>query len=210
MTIKEGGVITAGVDADLDIPADRRGREGLDGALPGQGHRALRHHDKIEFGNLRLLPGGPAGQVAQVPPDFVRKQTLKNAERYITPELKEFEDKVLRAEERAEAPSTTSSRPSRRRSPVRFPHSRHRPRPRRGRRARRSRTDRRHPALLRTERGRRLRIEIESGRHPVVEATQTDVTFVPNGTSSTARSAASTSSPARTWRASRRPSGRPP
>ncbi|MBX6313489.1 MAG: DNA mismatch repair protein MutS [Isosphaeraceae bacterium] len=38
---------------------------------------------------------------AKVPPDYVRKQTVKNAERYITPELKEYEDKVLRAEERA-------------------------------------------------------------------------------------------------------------
>jgi DNA mismatch repair protein MutS len=38
---------------------------------------------------------------AKVPADYIRKQTVKNAERYITPELKEYEDKVLRAEERA-------------------------------------------------------------------------------------------------------------
>ena len=38
---------------------------------------------------------------AKIPPAFVRKQTLKNAERYITPELKEFEEKVLGAEARA-------------------------------------------------------------------------------------------------------------
>ncbi|HEX8202834.1 MAG TPA: DNA mismatch repair protein MutS, partial [Isosphaeraceae bacterium] len=38
---------------------------------------------------------------SKVPPDFIRKQTVKNAERYITPELKEYEDKVLRAEDRA-------------------------------------------------------------------------------------------------------------
>ncbi|MGI9427997.1 MAG: DNA mismatch repair protein MutS, partial [Bythopirellula sp.] len=37
----------------------------------------------------------------KVPPEFIRKQTLKNAERYITPELKEYEEKVLVAEERA-------------------------------------------------------------------------------------------------------------
>ena len=36
----------------------------------------------------------------RVPAEYIRKQTIKNAERYITPELKEFEDKVLRAEER--------------------------------------------------------------------------------------------------------------
>jgi len=37
----------------------------------------------------------------KVPPDYVRKQTLKNAERYITPELKEYETRVLTAEDRA-------------------------------------------------------------------------------------------------------------
>jgi DNA mismatch repair protein MutS len=37
----------------------------------------------------------------KVPADFIRKQTLKNAERYITPELKEYEEKVLSADERA-------------------------------------------------------------------------------------------------------------
>ncbi len=42
-----------------------------------------------------------ASQFNKVPDDYIRKQTLKNQERYITPELKEYEDKVLRAEERA-------------------------------------------------------------------------------------------------------------
>jgi DNA mismatch repair protein MutS len=42
-----------------------------------------------------------ASQAAKVPADYLRKQTLKNQERYITPPLKEHEDKVLRAEERA-------------------------------------------------------------------------------------------------------------
>ena len=37
----------------------------------------------------------------KVPADFIRKQTLKNAERYITPELKEYEEKVLTADEKA-------------------------------------------------------------------------------------------------------------
>jgi DNA mismatch repair protein MutS len=37
----------------------------------------------------------------KIPPDFIRKQTLKNAERYITPELKEHEEKVLAAEEKS-------------------------------------------------------------------------------------------------------------
>ena len=37
----------------------------------------------------------------KVPTDFIRKQTLKNAERYVTPELKEYEEKVLTADEKA-------------------------------------------------------------------------------------------------------------
>ena len=41
-----------------------------------------------------------AANLAKVPPEYIRKQTLKNQERFITPELKEYEDKVLRAETR--------------------------------------------------------------------------------------------------------------
>ena len=41
-----------------------------------------------------------AANLAKVPPEYIRKQTLKNQERFITPELKEYEDKVLRAESR--------------------------------------------------------------------------------------------------------------
>jgi len=39
----------------------------------------------------------------RIPPNFIRKQTLKNAERYITPELKEYEEKVLTAEDQAKS-----------------------------------------------------------------------------------------------------------
>ena len=41
------------------------------------------------------------GQADKVPPDYRRRQTLKNAERFITPELKAFEDKALSAQDRA-------------------------------------------------------------------------------------------------------------
>ena len=42
-----------------------------------------------------------AAQASKIPAEYIRKQTLKNQERFITPALKEYEDKVLRAEERA-------------------------------------------------------------------------------------------------------------
>ena len=41
------------------------------------------------------------GQADKVPADYRRRQTLKNAERFITPELKAFEDKALSAQDRA-------------------------------------------------------------------------------------------------------------
>ena len=44
-----------------------------------------------------------SGNGSKIPGDFIRKQTVKNAERYITPELKEYEDKVRNAEDRANA-----------------------------------------------------------------------------------------------------------
>ena len=40
-------------------------------------------------------------QAARVPPEYLRRQTVKSAERFITPELKSFEDKVLGARDRA-------------------------------------------------------------------------------------------------------------
>ena len=39
---------------------------------------------------------------AKIPADYIRKQTVKNAERYITPELKEYEEKVLSADEKSQ------------------------------------------------------------------------------------------------------------
>ena len=44
-----------------------------------------------------------AAQQQHVPDDYIRKQTLKNAERYITPELKEYEEQVLSADEKAKS-----------------------------------------------------------------------------------------------------------
>ncbi|HCL23737.1 MAG TPA: hypothetical protein DHW46_08990, partial [Halomonas sp.] len=43
----------------------------------------------------------PRAQAQHAPADYIRRQTLKNAERFIIPELKEFEDKALSAKSRA-------------------------------------------------------------------------------------------------------------
>ena len=102
--VRDGGVIAAGHDAELDelraiqtnadgflleLEARERARSGI-GNLKVQFNRV--HGFYIEVSQ---------GQLEKVPDDYRRRQTLKNAERFITPELKAFEDKALSAQERA-------------------------------------------------------------------------------------------------------------
>jgi DNA mismatch repair protein MutS len=104
--LREGGLIRDGVDAQLD---EQR-------SLQRDSHQWLARYQKqlIEETHIPSLKIGynkVFGYYIEVtaahrdkPPDaWSRKQTLKNAERYITPQLKEFEDKVLGAESRAVA-----------------------------------------------------------------------------------------------------------
>jgi DNA mismatch repair protein MutS len=102
--VRDGGVITPGHDTLLDelraisehgdaylleLEARERARSGI-GNLRVQYNRV--HGFYIEVTH---------GQTDKVPTDYQRRQTLKNAERYITPELKAFEDKALSAQDRA-------------------------------------------------------------------------------------------------------------
>jgi DNA mismatch repair protein MutS len=102
--LREGGVIAPGFDADLD---ELRGiATNCDAFL-----LELEARERLRTGiqNLRVQYNKvhgfyievTAGQVDKVPLNYQRRQTLKNAERYITPELKAFEDKALSAQERA-------------------------------------------------------------------------------------------------------------
>ena len=102
--LRDGGVIAEGVDAQLDeLRALQNGHGEFLVALE------TRERERTGIANLRVeynkLHGFfieiTAGQTSKAPPDYRRRQTLKNAERYITPELKAFEDKVLSARERA-------------------------------------------------------------------------------------------------------------
>ena len=102
--VREGGVIADGYDAELDelrgiqsncgaflleLEARERARTGIAGL-------------KVEYNRVHgfYIEVGRA-QADKVPDDYRRRQTLKNAERYITPELKSFEDKALSAQDRA-------------------------------------------------------------------------------------------------------------
>ncbi|MEE8142651.1 MAG: DNA mismatch repair protein MutS [Planctomycetota bacterium] len=105
MTVKEGGVICADYDAGLD---ELRSvcREGVDWIANFQEQEAKR----TGIPNLKVGYNRVFGYYIEVththrekiPVDYTRKQTLKNAERYITSALKEQENRVLGARERCE------------------------------------------------------------------------------------------------------------
>ncbi|PWV79815.1 DNA mismatch repair protein MutS [Halomonas sp. A11-A] len=104
VVIRDGGVIAEGFDAELDehrglaehagdylvrLETRERERTGLPGLKVG--------YNRVHGYYIEI----PRAQARDVPADYVRRQTLKNAERFIIPELKEFEDKALSAKSRA-------------------------------------------------------------------------------------------------------------
>ncbi|MDD1791837.1 DNA mismatch repair protein MutS [Enterovibrio makurazakiensis] len=104
VVIRDGGVIAPGYNAELD-----EWRELADGAtryLDELERREREQHDidtlKVGFNQVHgFFIQVSRGQSHLVPPHYVRRQTLKNAERYIIPELKEHEDKVLNSKSKA-------------------------------------------------------------------------------------------------------------
>ena len=102
--VRDGGVIARGFDADLDE---------LRGLSENAGQYLVdletRERARTGIANLRVEYNRvhgfyievTNGQADKVPDDYRRRQTLKNCERYITPELKAFEDKALSAQDRA-------------------------------------------------------------------------------------------------------------
>ncbi len=104
VVLREGGVIADGFDPELD---DLRAIQ----TNCGEFLLELEEREKARTGiaNLKVEYNRVHGfyievtraQAGKVPDDYRRRQTLKNAERYITPELKTFEDKALSAQERA-------------------------------------------------------------------------------------------------------------
>jgi DNA mismatch repair protein MutS len=102
--LREGGVIADGFDGDLD---ELRAIQ----TNCGEFLLALETREKTRTGiaTLKVEYNRVHGfyievsraQSEKVPDDYRRRQTLKNAERYITPELKSFEDKALSAQDRA-------------------------------------------------------------------------------------------------------------
>ncbi len=102
LTIREGGIIKPNYDKELDalreigregkgwilqLEAEERKKTGIS-SLKVRYNQVFGYYIEVTKSNLQL-----------VPEHYIRKQTLVNAERFITPELKEFETKVLGAEE---------------------------------------------------------------------------------------------------------------
>ncbi|MFJ4346888.1 DNA mismatch repair protein MutS [Pseudomonas sp. NPDC089401] len=102
--IRDGGVLKAGYDNELDellaisenagqflidLEAREKARTGLANLKVG--------YNRVHGYFIEL----PTRQAEQAPGDYIRRQTLKGAERFITPELKAFEDKALSAKSRA-------------------------------------------------------------------------------------------------------------
>jgi DNA mismatch repair protein MutS len=102
--VRDGGVIAAGYDPQLD---ELRLIAGNTDEFLLELER--RERERTGIANLKLGYNRVQGfyieisraQAERVPADYLRRQTVKNAERFITPELKSFEDKVLGARERA-------------------------------------------------------------------------------------------------------------
>ena len=104
VVIRDGGVIGTGFDAELDeyrglaehagdylveLETRERERTGLVGLKVG--------YNRVHGYYIEI----PRAQAREAPAEYIRRQTLKNAERFIIPELKEFEDKALSAKSRA-------------------------------------------------------------------------------------------------------------
>jgi DNA mismatch repair protein MutS len=104
MVIRDGGVIANGYDQELD---ELRALN----TNAGEFLLAMEEREKTKTGIATLKVGYnrvhgyyieiSRGQSDKAPVEYIRRQTLKNAERFITPELKEFEDKALSAKSRS-------------------------------------------------------------------------------------------------------------
>lgn len=185
--LKEGGIIRDGYSPELDElrSISRDGKGWIAKLQESERQRTGIDTLKIKFNNVfGYFIEITTSKLAKVPDDYTRKQTLANAERYITPALKEMEQKVLGSEERSkqleyelflqlrsqvnnhlDALQATAAAVAQldvlcglAETAQRFRHTR--------------------PQLVESK-----QMQIVNGRHPVLEQTLVGETFVPNDTS---------------------------
>ncbi|MDJ0511584.1 MAG: DNA mismatch repair protein MutS, partial [Crocosphaera sp.] len=100
--LKDGGVIRTGINSDLDMM-----RKGLDDDRQWLANLEITERERTGVSNLKVgynktfgyYLSLPRSKAEQAPDNYVRKQTLTNEERYITPELKERETRILTAQD---------------------------------------------------------------------------------------------------------------
>ena len=105
VVIREGGVIAGGYDRELDklrSLSSNAGQYLVDMELRERKRTRLSTL-KVGFNRIHgyYIEVSKGQAETELPAEYIRRQTLKNAERFITPELKEFEDKVLSAKSKA-------------------------------------------------------------------------------------------------------------
>ncbi|WP_374359202.1 DNA mismatch repair protein MutS [Pseudoduganella danionis] len=102
--VRDGGVFARGYDAELDelrALSENAGQFLIDLETRERARTGIANL-RVEYNKVHgFYIEVTHGQTTKVPDDYRRRQTLKNAERYITPELKAFEDKALSAQDRA-------------------------------------------------------------------------------------------------------------
>ena len=102
--VRDGGVIGRGFDAELDelrALSENAGQFLVDLETRERARTGIANL-RVEYNKVHgFYIEVTHGQTGKVPDDYRRRQTLKNAERYITPELKAFEDKALSAQDKA-------------------------------------------------------------------------------------------------------------
>lgn len=191
LTARDGGFIRPGYRADVD---ELRGL--MAGGKQWMAEYQAAESERTGIANMKVGFNSVFGYFLEVththrekiPANYIRKQTLKNAERYVTPELKEYEEKVLSAEDklktleqdiflrlremvsaaatRLQATADALAEADVLASLAELARSRNYVRP----------TVIAEPVL-----------DIEAGRHPVLDITEPDGTFVPNGLQCAAR-----------------------
>ncbi len=109
MTVREGGLIRAGHDPELDKLRElsRDGKSYIAKLETAERAKTSISNLKVGFNSVfGYFIEVPKSQIEKVPAEYIRKQTTANAERYITAELKDHESLVLGAEEKANALET--------------------------------------------------------------------------------------------------------
>jgi DNA mismatch repair protein MutS len=184
--LRDGGIIRDGWSPELDElrSAARGGKDWIARLQEDERKRTGIDSLKIKFNNIfGYFIEITSSHLAKVPDDYTRKQTMSNAERYITPALKEMENKVLGAEERSKQLESELFLELRGRTIVHLPALQETA-------AAIAESDvlcalaevAQYHRHCRPQLEDSRRFFITNGRHPVLEQTLTDIKFVPNDT----------------------------